>query len=169
MMKPEPRERVSERGPGSTGGRRGMKRRKNSRSSSSSTPGICGSALRWTACLVLMFTTAGPWCSTSCVKSGSSRACAPTWPPATSNNSATTPFTPLMQYLPSPTGWIGRRLYCAEPLVRLAVVYGVRDALDTGGGCLTNHCYEVVGHLASIDIRRAQVREAESDRLVLSR
>jgi len=37
-------------------------------------PGTCGSAaLRRTACVVLMFTTAFPWSSTTLVKSGKSR------------------------------------------------------------------------------------------------
>src|SRR5207237_7546229 len=63
-------------GPGP--GWRGMKRRKNSSTSSSSMPGTCGrAAVRRTACVVLMLTTALPWSSTRRVKSGRSRcACA---------------------------------------------------------------------------------------------
>src|SRR2546425_3282074 len=72
-MNPEPSERLSERGPGPGPGTpgcwRGIKRRKNSWISSSSMPGICGSALvRRTACVVLMLTTALPCSSTRRVK-----------------------------------------------------------------------------------------------------
>src|SRR5438874_1510456 len=82
-MNPEPSERLSERGPGPGPGTpgcwRGMKRRKNSWISSSSMPGICGSALvRRTACVVLMLTTALPCSSTRRVKSGSTCVCAST-------------------------------------------------------------------------------------------
>ena len=94
MMKPEPSERLSGRGPRSCGpwpgGCRGMKRRKNSSTSSSSIPGTCGTAAeRRTACVVLMLTTALPCSSTSRVKSGS---CACTASDNAASHSAATAF-----------------------------------------------------------------------------
>ena len=106
MMKPEPSERASGwRGPWpGPGCWRGMKRRKNSSTSSSSIPGTWGVApLRRTAWVVLMLTTALPWSSTRRVKSGSSRtACANALAQKTASQRLTHALTTFILYLPKP-------------------------------------------------------------------
>src|SRR2546430_12625430 len=158
MMKPEPSERLSERGegpgPGCPGpGWRGMKRRKNSRTSSSSIPGTCGSApVRRTACVVLMLTTALPWSSTRRVKSGRSRcawACAAMQKAA--SHRAATALIVLMQSL--------------LEFLRPSVFDGIGDALHARRRCFAHDGHHVIGDLAGINMDRAQAREDGTRRL----
>src|SRR2546425_5267311 len=162
MMKPEPSERLSERGagpgpgPGCPGpGCRGMKRRKNSRTSSSSIPGTCGSApVRRTACVVLMFTTALPWSSTRRVKSGKSR-CA--WA-ATQNTASHRAARALIVLILSLLEFLGPQLWPA-------VLDSIGDALHARRGCFAHDGHHMIGDLAGIDMDRAEAREPGARRL----
>src|SRR6185436_14530772 len=149
MMKPEPSDRLSGRGPCCGPccgpGWRGMKRRKNSCTSSSSTPGICGTAAtRRAACVVLIFTTAAPWSSTSLTKSGRSR-CASAAP---ANSSASSATCALSQFILVP------------PLLWLSEFDPGGNALHTGGGRLAHHRHDVVRHLPRVDLESAEARRA---------
>src|SRR5713226_4487369 len=147
MMKPEPSERLSGRGAG-PGCWRGTKRRKNSSTSSSSIPGTWGSALRRTAWVVLMLTTAPPCSSTRRVKSGSSRACAK----AAAQNAASQSAARLCM-----TRIFSSPVTAAS--LRLAVLNGIRDALHARGRRLADHGHHVIGDFARIDVDRAHARE----------
>src|SRR5438093_3496269 len=158
MMKPEPSERLSERGegpgPGCPGpGWRGMKRRKNSRTSSSSIPGTCGSApVRRTACVVLMLTTALPWSSTRRVKSGRSRcACACAARQNTASHRAATALIVL--------------IYGLLEFLWTTVLDGIGDALHACRRCFAHDGHHVIGDLAGINMDRAQAREAGARRV----
>src|SRR5438552_90886 len=158
MMKPEPSERLSERGagpgpgPGCPGpGWRGMKRRKNSSTSSSSIPGTCGSApVRRTACVVLMFTTALPCSSTRRVKSGRSR-CA--W--AARQKAASHSVASALMVL----------IYSLLEFLRPPIFDGICDALHARRGRLAHDGHHMVRHLACIDVDRAEARKAGARRL----
>src|SRR5574339_387988 len=159
-MNPEPSERDSERGPGPWPGPgcwRGMKRRKNSSTSSSSMPGTCGTApLRRTAWVVLMLTTALPCSSTSRVKSGSSRtACAAAMEEKTTSQAAVSVFTAF--------------IFCLSPGARsgLAILDRVGDALHAHRRRLAYHGHHVVGNLARIDVDGAHARKPGARRLAL--
>src|SRR3954470_24990458 len=126
-----------------------MKRRKNSWISSSSMPGTCGSALRRTACVVLMFTTAFPCSSTRRVKSGRTWV----WASATAQNAVSQrPATALTTRIAS--------LLKLCSLLRAAVFHRIRDALHARRGRLAHHGDPVLRHLASIDVHRAHAGEA---------
>src|SRR5688572_15733559 len=162
MMKPEPSERLSGRAPPGPGGCwRGMKRRKNSSTSSSSMPGTCGAApLRRTACVVLMLTTALPWSSTRRVKSGSSRtACANAMVENRTSQAAVTALAAFMF------------LFSRESLLLLlrpAVFHRVGDALHAGRRCLAHHGHHVVRDLARVDVDRAHAGEPGAHRVAAS-
>src|SRR5882672_7500316 len=168
MMKPEPSERLSERGagpgpgPGCPGpGWRGMKRRKNSRTSSSSMPGTCGRApVRRTACVVLILTTALPWSSTRRVKSGRSRvtsrvtslcACACAARQKAASHRAAMALIVLMQSL--------------LVFLRPTILDGIGNALHARRGCFSYDGHHVVRDLAGIDMDGAQAREPGARRL----
>src|SRR6266850_2715798 len=170
MMKPEPSERLSERGagagpgpgPGCPGpGWRGMKRRKNSRTSSSSMPGTCGRApVRRTACVVLILTTALPWSSTRRVKSGRSRVtsrvtslCACAW--AARQKAASHRATRALIVL----------IYCLLEFLGTTVFDCIGDALHARRGCFSHDGDHVIGDLAGINMDRAQAREPGARRL----
>src|SRR5688572_1184666 len=142
MMKPEPSERASGcwRGLGWPGCWRGMKRRKNSSTSSSSMPGTCGTApLRRTACVVLMLTTALPWSSTRRVKSGSSRTCAVATAQKAASHRVATALTTFILISP-------------KPLLRSAIFDCIGDALHARGWRLAHHGHHVIGDFAGIDM-----------------
>src|SRR5688500_10107104 len=159
MMKPEPSERASGRGLG-PGCCRGMKRRKNSSTSSSSIPGTWGTApLRRTAWVVLIFTTALPWSSTRRVKSGSSRtvwanACAGAAAQKATNHRVTTAFTACILILPA--------------LLRAAILDGIGDALHARRRRLADHGHHVIGDLPRIDMDCAHARQAGAHRVAAS-
>src|SRR5690349_17871868 len=155
MMKPEPSERLSERGEGVCGPwpgpGRGMKRRKNSWISSSSRPGTCGSAwVRRTACVVLMLTTAAPCSSTSRVKSGRSRLCARAAAQNAASHRAATAFIVCMNPLLSP---LAGRLLNGGP-----IRHGFGYALHACRGRLAHDGDAMVGEFASIDVDRPEAR-----------
>src|SRR3954470_14418234 len=128
-----------------------MKRRKNSWISSSSMPGTCGSVLRRTACVVLMFTTAFPCSSTRRVKSGRTWV----WARATAQNAASQrPATALTTRIAS--------LLKMCSLLRTVVFDRIGDALHARGGRLAHYGDHVVCHLASIDVDRSHARESGS-------
>src|ERR1700741_2332001 len=159
MMKPEPSERASGwRGPG-PGCWRGMKRRKNSSTSSSSIPGTWGVApLRRTACVVLMLTTALPWSSTRRVKSGSSRtACANALAQKTASQRLTHALTTFILDLPKPVYGL-----------RLAILDRVGDALHASGRRLADHGHHVVGDFARINVDRAHAGKPGAHRIAAS-
>src|SRR5437773_10894418 len=158
MMKPEPSERLSERGegpgPGCPGpGWRGMKRRKNSRTSSSSIPGTCGSApVRRTACVVLMLTTALPWSSTRRVKSGRSRcACACAARQKAASHRAARALIVRMQSL--------------LVFLRPPIFDGIGNALHARRGCFAHDGHHMVRDFAGIDVDGAEAREAGACRV----
>src|SRR6266446_10688994 len=162
-MNPEPSERLSERGPGTCPGPgtpgcwRGMKRRKNSWISSSSMPGICGSAaVRRTACVVLILTTVLPCSSTRRVKSGSTCVCARTVIQDAASHSVT---SPLRTRIVAP---------CLS-LVRTTKFDRVSDALHAHRWRLPNHGHHVIRDLASIDVDRAHAREPGAHRIASAR
>src|SRR5690349_13039177 len=164
MMNPEPSERLSERGPGPWGPGcwRGMKRRKNSWISSSSSPGTCGTAaLRRTDCVVLMFTTALPCSSTMREKSG--RICCPACAIAAAQNAASHRAAKALstRMCPSPGG-------CFSLLMR-PVFDRVGDALHADRGRLAHHRDHVVRDLAGVDVDRAHAGEAGARRAALER
>src|SRR5438874_6455233 len=159
MTKPEPSERLSARGagpwpgwPGWPGpGCRGMKRRKNSSTSSSSMPGTCGSAaLRRTACVVLMLTTALPCSSTTRVKSGRSR-----WATAAMLNAASHRAASTLIVL------IGLSLFFLRP----PIFDGIPYALHAGRRRFADDRDHVVRHLPRINMDRAQAGKAGARRL----
>src|SRR5687768_14259011 len=152
MMKPEPSERASGRAPG-PGCWRGMKRRKNSSTSSSSIPGTCGALpVRRGACVVLMFTTALPWSSTRRVKSGSSRtACAAA---ATLNEASHKASSALTAFI-----------LCSLRLLRTAVLYGIGDALHARRRCFAHHGDHVIGHLPRVDMDGAHASKPGAHRV----
>src|SRR5207237_9903640 len=138
MMKPEPEERLSERGPGPGAGPgpgwRGMNRRKNSSTSSSSMPGTCGSEVgRRTACVVLMLTTALPWSSTRRVKSGSC-AC------AASENAASHSAAMALRVVMFLSWFLGT-----------PILHRIGDALHACGGGVAPDGHHVVGHPARLE------------------
>src|SRR5438094_8699494 len=154
MMKPEPRERLSERGPGPGPGPgpgwRGMKRRKNSSTSSSSMPGTCGSEVgRRIACVVLMLTTALPCSSTRRVKSGS---CACAARQNTTSHSAAMALRVVMLL-----SW-----FLGTP-----VLHRIGDALHAGRGCFAHDGHHMVRDLASLDVDRAEAGKPGARRLAL--
>src|ERR1051325_9130200 len=156
MTKPEPSERLSERGAGLPGagcpgpGWRGMKRRKNSSTSSSSMPGTCGREVgRRTACVVLMLTTALPWSSTSRVKSGS---CACAASENAASHSAAMPLRVVM-FL----SW-----FLGSP-----ILHRIGNALHAGGRCFAHDGHHVVRHFAGIDVDGAEARKPGPQRLAL--
>src|SRR5919204_1136782 len=158
MMKPEPSERLSERGPGPGAGPgpgwRGMERRENSSPSSSSMPGTCGSELgRRAACVVLMLTTALPCSSTRRVKSGSC-ACACAASENTASHSAATPLRVVM-FL----SWV----------LGTPILHRIGNALHTCGGCFAYDGHHVVRDLAGIDMNGAEAGEPGARRLALRR
>src|SRR6185436_14490723 len=155
-MKPEPSERLSERSRGDGPGCwRGMKRRKNSSTSSSSMPGTCGAApLRRTACVVLMLTTALPCSSTRRVKSGSSRACGSTRVLNTASKKVTTGVTAAL------TAFI----FDLPKLLR-TILHCVGDALHARRGRLTHHGHHVIGDFAGIHVDRAHACHPRAHRL----
>src|SRR5882762_1910993 len=139
MMKPEPSERLSERGPGPGAGCRGMKRRKNPSTTSSSMPGTCGSEVgRRIACVVLMLTTALPCSSTRRVKSGS---CACAARQNTASHSAAMALRVVMLL-----SW-----FLGTP-----ILHRIGDALHACGGCFAHDGHHVVRDLASIDMNRPE-------------
>src|SRR3954469_15064013 len=158
MTNPEPSERLSDRGagpcpcPGWPGpGWRGMKRRKNSRTSSSSIPGTCGSAaLRRTAWVVLMLTTAFPWSSTTRVKSGRSRCAYAATQNAASHRAARALIVLISTLL---------------VFLRPSIFDGVRNTLHAGRGRLADDRHHMVRDLARIDVDRAEAREPRARRI----
>src|SRR2546421_7381701 len=155
MTKPEPSERLSERGagpgPGVPGpGWRGMKRRKNSSTSSSSMPGTCGMApVRRTACVVLMLTTALPCSSTTRVKSGRSR-----WATAAMLNAASHRAASALIVL----------IRVSFSFLRPPIFDGIPYALHAGRRRFADDRDHVVRHLSRIDMDRAQARETGARR-----
>src|SRR5438876_3802989 len=156
MTKPEPSERLSERGAGPGAGCpgpgwRGMKRRKNSNTSSSSMPGICGSAaVRRTACVVLMLTTALPCSSTTRVKSGRSLCASAARLNAASHRAARALIVficSLLEFLWPP------------------VFDGIGNALHARRGRLAHDRHHMICHFARIDVNRTEAREAGACRL----
>src|SRR6185436_5230032 len=97
-----------------------------------------------TACVVLMFTTAAPWSSTSLTKSGNSRPCARAAPLKTkaSASSASRFLTHFM----------------CDPLLlgRLPELNRGGDALHADRGRLADDRHDVVRHFARIDLERAE-------------
>src|SRR3954451_19315821 len=159
MTKPEPSERLSARGagpcpcPGCPGpGWRGMKRRKNSSTSSSSMPGTCGSAVgRRTACVVLMLTTALPCSSTRRVKSGS---CA--W--AASEKAASHSAAMALRVVMFLSWFLGT-----------PILHRIGDSLHACGRCFPHDGHHMVRDLAGIDMDRAQAGKPGALRLAVRR
>src|ERR1700741_773662 len=155
MMKPEPSERLSERGLGPGAGCpgpgwRGMKRRKNSSTSSSSMPGTCGSAVgRRPACVVLMLATALPCSSTRRVKSGG-------WACAASDNAASHSAATALRVVMFLSWFLGT-----------PILHRIGNALHACGRCFAHDGPHVVRGLAGIYMDRAEAGKPGARRLAL--